>query len=222
MSGFSQILRRDVLLSAGRGTDALTGAFFFALVAALFALSMGGMPDQLLSAAPGVLWVAMLLAALLAQEMIWHRDFEDGTFDHLLLAGVSPFEMVCAKMAAHWIISGLVLTVIAVPVSQILLLPAFSLLTLVPSLLVGSLYLSIFGGLGACLTLGARRPGVLMALIVLPLYVPMLLLGILALSACLSGQDALPSLLGQMALLLVALPPCLLAGSTLLKQHVRS
>jgi len=213
------LLKRDLRLSLGRGAEALTTLFFFALIASLFAFALEG--EALKKASAGIIWVAGALSSLLSLEKIYHRDAEDGTFDLLLHAPVSPLGIMFSKIAAHWLVSGLALTIASVVVSQMLLMPPVVLKTLIPSLLLGTLYMSLLGGLGATLTFGARRPGLLLALLILPLYVPMLIFGVMAADAAFAELTPRSYILFQGAMVFAALPLTALAGAAFLDAHMR-
>lgn len=222
MKIFSILVRRDLRLLVRRSGDSATVLLFFIVVASLFPLALGTEPDVLRRAGPGLIWITALLASLLSLEALYHRDFEDGSLDLMLLSPLPPLCIVLAKMTAHWGMTGLPLLAASMLVAQMFLLPAVFLPGFILSLLAGTFYMSLLGGMGAFLTAGARRPGVLLALVVLPLYVPMLILGVMAASAGLAGNPAKPYLLLQAALLTAALPLALLASSALLKMHLRS
>lgn len=215
------LLRRDLRL-AFRGTEGVAAVFFFAAVTVLFPFALGAKEEVLRAAAPGVVWVAALLSALLSLEAVYHRDFEDGTFDLLLLSPASAAEAVAAKMAAHWAAAGLPLLLAAGVALLMLHVPAGVLGVLLASLGMGTIYMSLLGGLGAALTFGARRPGVLLGLLVLPLFVPMLVLGVMAGEAVLRGAAARPFLLLQGALAVAALPLALGAAAKLVEMQARA
>lgn len=218
MSAYIAIIRRDLRLSLLRGSEGMVTLFFFVLTATLFSIALGGEQGVVGRAAPAILWVSAVLASLLALEGIYHRDAEDGTFDLLMLSPLSPVGIALAKMIAHWIVAGLSLVTISLVVSQMLFLPVQQLGTLIYSLLLGTLYMSLMGGMGAALTFGARRPGLLLALLILPLYVPMLILGVMALEA----PAATPYLLLQCALATAALPLAAWVTAAALKMNMRS
>lgn len=218
MKPYLALIKRDLTLSFLRGSEGMTALFFFIVTAGLFPFTFGGEPDLLRRAAPGVLWISALLASLLSLETLYHRDEEDGTFDLLLLSPASPLGIVLSKMLAHWIVSALPLLLASIPVSQLLLLPIPALTTLFPSLFLGTAYASLLGGMGAILTFGARRPGLLLALLILPLYIPMLILGVSAAEAAV----AKPFLLLQLSLVIAALPLASGAGALFLRMNMRS
>jgi heme exporter protein B len=215
-------LARSLRLHLRRGPEALVTVFFFVMIAALFALSLGGGQDIVARAAPGIIWTAAALAALLALESLYHRDYDDGTFDLVLMSPVSVFAVVAAKMLCHWLLTGLLLLAALLVVAPMLFIPFAQLGVLILSLFCGTLYLSLLGGFGACLTLGSRKPGILLVLLILPLFLPMLLLGVLAVGASLAGMAAKAYVLLQFALLLPALPLAPYAASVCLTMNVRS
>ena len=222
MSPFGAIFKRDLCLNALRGSEGMAGLFFFIVVITFFAFAMNFNPEILQKTAAGVIWIAALLAALLPLESLYHRDADDGTFDLLLSSGAPLLPVLLAKMAAHWIFSGALLLIAAVPVAAMLSLPAHVLPQLLLSLLLGTIYMSLLSGLGAVLTFGSRRPALLHAVLILPLFTPMLILGALAAESALAGAPVRPYLLLQTALLLPALPLAPLAASAFLKMSLRS
>lgn len=217
----SPLIRRDIRLILG-GSEGLSAILFFTVVTALFAFVLGSTPDLLRAAAPAVIWVAALLAALLALEAVYHRDYDDGTFDLLFMSPLSHTGIVAAKMAAHWIVTGLPIVVTGFVVAHMLFLPVEILPALLASLALGTIYLSLLGGLAAVLTLGSRRPGLLLALLILPLFVPMLTLGVLAAEAALAGLPVRAYLLLQLALVVAALPVAPWAAGAFLNMNLRS
>lgn len=216
------IVSRDLRLAWARGAEGAVSLFFFFAVATLFGVALGAEASLLARAAPGILWIAALLSALLSVEAVWHRDFDDQTFELLLVSGIAPWRIVAAKILSHWVLSGLPLVLASVLVGPMLLLPADALSAAVPGLILGTLYMSLLGGLGALLTCGARRPGLLQALLVLPLFVPMLILGVLGLEAALDGRDFGAYLLLQVSLVLAAVALTPAAGAKILTMQARS
>lgn len=171
------IVHRDLLLALRRPSDAATALLFFVVVASLFPLGVGAEPNLLRAIAPGVIWVAALLSSMLSLQRLFAADHADGTLEQLLL-GVSPLGVVAAaKVLAHWLLSGLPLVAIAPLIALQYDLPQPLYGTLALSLLLGTPVLSLIGAIGAALTLGLRGAGVLLALLVLPLYVPVLIMG---------------------------------------------
>lgn len=216
------LLQRDIRLMLAKGSEAIVALGFFVVAISLFPFAFGGSPQMLREGAAGVVWVVALFSALLTLEIIWHRDHEDGTFDLLMLSGISAEKIIIAKMAAHWICFGLPLVIAGTFAVFIFQTNGEHLSVFMTSIFLGSVYMALLGGFGAVLTLGARRPALLMLLLVLPLYIPMLLLGILASDAALASTGAGTYLLLQAALLFAAAPLCVFAAGAMLGLHVRS
>jgi heme exporter protein B len=182
-------LRRDVTISFRSPGDVANPLVFYLIGIALFPLGVGPSPERLAEMAPGVLWVLALLSTLLALDGLFRRDYDDGTLEQLTLHADPLFVGVLAKVAAHWTVTGLPLTLFA-PVGALLLnLDGAAVPTLMVTLLLGTPVLSVIGAVGAALTVGLRRGGLLLALIVLPLYVPVLILGSGAVAAVIDGVD---------------------------------
>jgi heme exporter protein B len=222
MNSYLVMIKRDLRLYLTRGSEGMTALFFFVVTASLFPLALGGEQAVIQRIAPGIIWVSALLASLLSLETLYHRDEEDGTFDLLQFSPVSPLGIAMAKMAAHWIISGLTLVLAGIVVSQMLFMPPSALLVLSASLLLGTLYMSLLGGMGAVMTFGTRRPGLLLALLILPLYIPMLILGVTAVEAALASLPVRPYLLLQLALVVAALPLAPWVTGIFLRMNLRS
>ena len=211
---------RDLRLALRQRSDAGTVVLFFVLVASLFPLAIGPAPNVLLRIAPGVIWVTALLAVLLSLERLFLADFEDGSLELLTLAPTPLSLLVLAKCLAHWLTTGLPV-ILAAPVIAVLYgLEADAFAPLIGAMLLGTPSLSLIGAIGAALTLGARRGGVLVPLLVLPLYVPTLIFGVLAVDAALAELPARPHLLLLGALLLAALPLAPIAAAATLRQAV--
>ncbi|MGE0624660.1 MAG: heme exporter protein CcmB [Pseudomonadales bacterium] len=177
MSLFRAQLRREWLLLVQSSEEVLNPLVFLFLAITLFALATGGGPDTLRAIAPAVIWVLVLLANLLSLEGLFRRDYEDGTLEQLLLKAEPAFLALLAKILVHWVFSGLAMTVLAALAALILYLPGTALGMLLLSLIAGTPALSLIGAVGAALTVGLKRGGVLLALLVLPLYVPVLIFG---------------------------------------------
>lgn len=201
---FSVVLRRDLTLAYRRRADVLTTLFFFVIVVSLFPFGVGPETNQLRVMAPGILWVAALLASMLSLGRLFSFDFLDGTLEQMLL-GAAPLGMiVVAKVLAHWLVSGLPLVIIAPVLGAMFDLPGDQLLVLTISLLIGTPVLSLIGAIGAALTIGLRGGGVLVSLLVLPLYVPVLIFGAGAVGAQAAGIGAQSHLLLLGAFLVVS------------------
>ena len=180
---FLTILRRDLMLALRRKSDLAQVIFFFAVVVTLVPLGVGAETNTLRAIAPGVVWVAALLAALLSLPRMFAADFADGTLEQMLVAAEPLPVIVFAKVIAHWLVTGVPMTVFAALFGVMFDLLLDVTLVLVASLAVGTPILSFIGAIGAALTLGLRAGGVLTSLLVLPLYIPVLIFGSGAASA---------------------------------------
>jgi len=201
-----RLIRRDLLLALRRRAEVANPLLFFVLVCTLFPLGIGPDPAQLAALAPGVLWVVALLACLLASDGVFRGDFDDGSLEQMLLSPASLYLLALAKSVAHWLITGLPLALMAPLLALMLQLPAAAVPALVASLLLGTALLSLIGAIGAGLTVGLRRGGLLLSLIVLPLYIPVLIFGSSAVQAAAAGLGYSGQLAVLGALLALALP----------------
>jgi heme exporter protein B len=203
------VTARDLLIAARRKSDVLTTFFFFVIVVSLFPLGVGPQADTLREIAPGVVWVAALLAAMLSLARMFGSDYADGTLEQLVLTAQPLSLLVLAKVLAHWLTTGLPLMLISPLLGLQFNLPAGALATLTLSLLIGTPALSLIGAVGAALTLGVRGGGALTALLVLPLYVPVLVFGAGAVAASATGMSAAGhlSLLAAMSLAALVFAP---------------
>ncbi len=197
-------LRRDLLLVMRRKSEVLTALFFFVIVSSLFPLGIGPEPALLRKIAPGVLWVGALLATMLGLQRMFAADHADGTLEQMALSPTPLVWLVAGKIAAHWLVSGLPLVLIAPVLGLQFDLDAGALGVLMLALLLGTPLLSLIGAIGAALTLGVRGGGVLLSLLVLPLYVPALIFGAGAVEAHVSGLGAEGHLSLLAALLVLA------------------
>ncbi len=218
MSGFAALLTRDLRLAFRQGGDVANVVAFFALAVMLFPFGVGPDPDLLARIAAGVLWVTALLAALLSLERLFEADYHDGSLETLALMPVPLEIQVLAKCAAHWLTTGLPLTVIAPLLALVLHIDAAGYPALIAALLLGTPVLSLIGAVGAALTLGARRAGVLLSLLVLPLYIPVLIFGVAASEAAALGLESRPHLLLLAALLAGSLALAPWAAAAALRQ----
>jgi heme exporter protein B len=214
---FTAILGRELRLSVRHGADTLAALLFFLLTASLFPLAIGPAPETLGRIAPGIIWVCALLAALLPLDRLFGADFEDGSLDHLLLSGLPAAGIAAAKAAAHWLVTGLPLLLAAAPLAVMLRMPEDAITTLLAGLLPGTMLLSLLGSTGAAIVLGARRGGVLLPLLVLPLTTPVLIFGVAGADAASGGLSPRPHLMLLAAMLAGALPLCPLAAGAALR-----
>ena len=198
------VAHRDLLLALRNRSDVGTALLFFVIVTSLFPLGIGAEPNLLRAVAPGVIWVAALLSSLLSLGRLFAADHADGTLEQILLGAAPLGAVVAAKAFAHWLVSGLPLVLIAplIALQYDLPVPLYGVLAL--SLLLGTPVLSLIGAIGAALTLGLRGGGVLLSLLVLPLYVPVLIIGAGAVEMAAAGLAPAGQLLLLGALLVVA------------------
>jgi heme exporter protein B len=199
------VVRRDLVLAMRRRADVLTTLFFFVMVVSLFPLGVGPEMDMLRKMAPGVLWVAALLASMLSLGRLFSADYLDGTLEQMMLAPQSLSVLVLGKMVSHWMVSGLPLVLMTPVLGLQFDMSVQAIGVLMLSLLLGTPILSMVGAIGAALTLGLRGGGVLLSLLVLPLCIPVLIFGTGAVQAVSSGLNVSSHLSLMGALLVLAL-----------------
>ena len=202
---FRTLVARDLVLAMRRRTDVLTTLFFFVIVVSLFPLGIGPELDTLRLIAPGVFWVAALLASMLALEKLFFVDYQDGALEQMLLVPQPLSILVLGKVLAHWLITGLPLVLLSPLLGLQYDLAAGTIGVLMMTLALGTPALSLIGAIGAALTLGLRGGGVLVSLLVLPLYIPVLIFGAGAVEAEASGLGGAGHLSMLGAILLLAL-----------------
>jgi heme exporter protein B len=209
------IIKRDLLLAMRRQSDVLTTLFFFIIVVSLFPLSVGPEMNMLRTMAPGVVWVAALLASMLSLGRMFSNDYLDGTLEQMLLSPKSLSLLVLGKALAHWLVTGVPLVLMAPVLGIQYDLPVEALFVLTTALLLGTPVLSLIGAIGAALTLGLRGGGVLVSLLVLPLYIPVLIFGAGAVEANMAGVgfDAHLSLISAFLLVSLVFAPWAAASS---------
>ncbi len=212
MSGFFATFRRELRLALRFGGDTAGPLLFLFVTGALFPLAIGPGPSTLGRIAPGVVWVCALLAALLPLERLFAADYEDGSLDLLLVSGVPASLVALAKACAHWLVTGLPLLVGAVPLAVMLRLPDAGLPALALGLALGTASLSLLGTAAAAVVLGARRAGVLLPILVLPLVTPVLIFGAAAADSAAAGLPAQANLLLLGAVFAACVPLCPLAA----------
>lgn len=218
MKRFLCLVGRDLRLALRQGSDATIAVMFFVLTVVLFPFGVGPEVNILARIAAGVIWVGALLASLLSLERLFQNDYEDGSLELLWLSALPLEAVVLAKTLAHWLVTGLPLLVAAPILAVLLNMHAAGLGILVLTLLIGTPILSLIGAIGAALTLGARRGGVLLSLLILPLYIPVLIFGAGAIDAALADLSPRPHLLILGGLLAAALPLAPWAGGAALRQ----
>jgi heme exporter protein B len=205
ISMFRWIVARDLTLAWRRRADVLSTLFFFVIVVSLFPLGIGPETQLLRSIAPGVVWVAALLASMLSLGRVFQNDYQDGTLEQMLLTPQPLYLVVLGKVLAQWLVSEVPLVLIAPLIGVQFDLAPNTLLVLFISLVIGTPILSLIGSIGAALTLGLRGGGVLIALLILPLYVPVLIFGAGAVDASITGMSPQANLYLLGAFLVVSL-----------------
>lgn len=209
------LLVRELTVMLRSRAELVNPLFFFLMVCSLFPLGLGPSPQVLAVMAPGILWIVALLSVLMASDSLFRVDFDDGTLEQALLSPVSLYLLALIKTLSHWLLTGVPLTLLAPILALMLQMPASALLVLVASLAAGSLVLSFIAAIGAALTVGLKRGGVLLSLLVLPLFVPVLIFGSAAVQRAAQGMDGASPLLllVAMALLALSLAPLAIAGA---------
>ena len=200
-TAFVALLRRDFLLAYRRRAELLQPLVFLLVVVTLFPLGVGPSPQLLANIAPGVIWIAALLATVLSLDSLFRSDFEDGTLEQMVLSGQSLALIALARTVAHWLVAGLPIVLLSPLLAMWMNLPDEGLLILIESLAIGTPVLSLIGAIGGALTVSLKRGGQLLSLLVFPLYVPLL---ILATSAVSSAVVDLPYT-GQLGLMIAGL-----------------
>ena len=214
---FLDLLRRDLLLAMRRRSELANPMLFFVMVIVLFPLGVGAEPKLLEQMSSGGVWVAALLAALLTLDSIFRSDFEDGSLEQILI-GAHPVPMlVLAKVIAHWLVTGLPLLLVAPVLATFLGMNPDAIGVLMLSLLLGTPVLSLIGSIGVALTVGLRRGGVILSLLVLPLYVPVLIFGAAAVDAAASGMPVTGQMYIMAAFLVLAVTLAPLAAAAALR-----
>jgi len=186
-TAFVALLRRDFLLAYRRRAELLQPLVFLLVVVTLFPLGVGPSPDLLANIAPGVIWIAALLATVLSLDSLFRSDFEDGTLEQMVLSGQSLALIALARTVAHWLVAGLPIVLLSPLLAMWMNLPDEGLLILIESLAIGTPVLSLIGAIGGALTVSLKRGGQLLSLLVFPLYVPLLILATSAVSSAVVG-----------------------------------
>jgi heme exporter protein B len=202
---FYHVLMRDIRLALRSSHELANPLIFFVLVVSLFPLAVTPTPEALRAMAPGVIWVSALLAVLLSLDRLFKQDYEDGSLDQLMLSPNPLMVLVLAKVLAHWLLTGLPLVLIAPLLGMFLALPSAANEVLVYSLLLGTPVLSLIGAIGVSLTVAVNRGGVLLSLIVLPLYIPILIFGANAVDVAMSDMSVRGQLLFLAAVLALSI-----------------
>ena len=213
--GFSAYLRRDLLLSYRRLGEAASPLIFFLLVSILIPLGVSPDPQRLAELAPGIIWVMALLATLLSTEGLFAADHQDGSLEQMLIAPQLLALPVLGKVTAHWLVTGLPLTLVSPLIGLMLSLPAVATVPMMASLALGTACLSLIGAVGAALTLSLRKGGLLLSILVIPLYIPVIIFGSAAVQTAVDGFNWLGplSVLAAMLCAAIALCPWAIGGA---------
>jgi len=202
---FIYLLRRDLTLAVRNRAEFANPLLFFVLVITLFPLAIGAVPELLERIAPGIIWVAALLAAMLSLDSIFRSDFDDGSLEQLLMSAHPMPVLVLAKVCAHWLVTGVPLLLISPVLAEMLGMPQEAQGTLFLTILIGTPILSLLGSIGVALTVGLPKGGIILSLLVLPLYVPVLIFASSAIGAAAGGLDVSAQIYMLMAFLFVSI-----------------
>ena len=212
-----QIFKRDLLIAYRRRSEIIHPLIFFGLVVSLFPLAIGDDKTVLQKIAPAIIWVTALLATMLSLDNLFRSDFEDGTLEQLALIKYPLALLISAKVTAHWFITGLPLIIITPLLAVLLYLPNEIFSILILTLLLGTPVLSLVGAVGIALTVALRQGGVILSLLILPLYIPVLIFATLALQNSVEGFSAVAQLAMMLAILVLAITLCPFAIAAALK-----
>lgn len=212
---FAAMVRRDLRLAGRRRAELTQPLIFFVVLSALFPMAVRPEPALLLQMGPGVVWVAALLSTFMSLDLLFRSDFDDGALDQMLLSPAPLWWLVLAKVLVHWLLTGLPLLLVSPLLALLYGLPESAYPALFLTLLLGTPVLTLVGGIGTALTVGLRRGGALLALLVLPLYIPVLIFGAQAVAAAGTGAPVLGQLyvLGAMLALALSLAPAAIAAA---------
>ena len=217
---FLYLLQRDLTLAFRKRAEFANPLLFFILVVTLFPLAVGAEPALLARIAPGIIWVAALLAAMLSLDSIFRSDFDDGSLEQLLLSAHPMPVLVLAKVCAHWLVTGLPLLLVSPVLAVMLGMPAKAQAILLLTILIGTPILSLIGSIGVALTVGLPKGGIILSLLVLPLYVPLLIFAASAIEGAAAGMDVSAQLYMLLAFLFLALSLSPLATASALRMSM--
>ncbi len=219
-AAFLAIIRRDLILAFRRRAELANPLFFFVLVVTLFPLGVGAQPKLLQAMAPGVIWVSALLAAMLSLDNLFRSDFDDGSLEQMLLSSHPVTVLVLGKILAHWLVTGLPLLLVAPLLALFLGLHEQALGTLLITLVLGTPVLSLIGAIGVALTVGLRRGGMILSLLVLPLYIPVLIFASNAVDMAATGLPVSAQINILIAILCLAVVLAPLPAAAALKMSI--
>jgi len=217
LSAFVALIKRDLMLSYRHRNELLNPLLFFVIVVTLFPLGTSPEKQLLQTMAPGVIWVAALLAAMLSLDTLFKSDYEDGTLEQIMLSPHSNAVLVLAKIISHWLVTGVPIILMAPLLGMLMFLPGEAIVTLMLTLLLGTPILSLVGAIGMGLTLGLNRGGMLLSLLVLPLYIPVLIFSASAVDASMAGMEIKGQLYFLAALLVLSITLAPMATASALK-----
>ena len=217
LKAYYHLLLRDLRLALRSRHELANPLIFFVLVVTLFPLAVTPTPEALQAMAPGVIWVSALLAVLLSLDRLFKQDYEDGSLDQLMLSPNPLMILVLAKVTAHWLLTGLPLVIVAPLLGMFMSLPTEAVMVLIYSLLLGTPVLSLIGAIGVSLTVAVNRGGVLLSLIILPLYIPIVIFGANAVDVAMDGMSVKGQLYFLAAVLALSLSLAPLATSVALR-----
>jgi len=209
MSIIAATLRRELLIAFRSPGEIINPLMFFVIAVSLFPLGVGANQEFLSEIAAGVIWVTALLAVMLSMDSLFRADYEDGSLEQLLLSPQPLYFVILAKVASHWLVSGLPLVILAPIFASMLSLPAEGILPLMAALLIGTPILTMLGAVGMALTVGLSKSGLLLAVLILPLYIPVLVFGTGVVDSALNSlaTSGLLALLGAILILALCLTP---------------
>jgi len=214
------LLKRDLMLAFRNRAELANPLLFFIIVISLFPLAIGAEPVLLSRIAPGIIWVAALLAAMLSLDSMFRSDFEDGTLEQMLLSAHPVSVLVLAKVCAHWLVTGLPLLLISPMLASMLVLPSEAYGILMLTILIGTPVLSLVGSIGVALTIGLPKGGIILSLLVLPLYVPVLIFSASATEAAAGGFDTTAQISMLLAFLFLSISLSPVATAAALKMSM--
>ena len=209
------VIVRDLRLHLREASEVLNPLVFFAVVVSLFPLGIGPEPEKLGEVAPAVIWIAALLATLMSMDLMFNRDYNDGSLEQMVVSEQPLILLVLGKVVGHWLVSGLPLILVSPVIGLVFYVDTITILIMMLALLLITPILSLLGAIGASLTVGLERGGLLITIIVLPLYVPLLVLGIAMVQSAMVGDSVLGYVYWLLAALLAATslsPPAIAAG----------
>jgi heme exporter protein B len=217
---FIYLLRRDLTLAFRNRAEFANPLLFFILVITLFPLAIGAIPELLERIAPGIIWVAALLAAMLSLDSIFRSDFDDGSLEQLLMSAHPMPVLVLAKVCAHWLVTGLPLLLVSPVLAEMLGMPQEAQGILLLTILIGTPILSLIGSIGVALTVGLPKGGIILSLLVLPLYVPILIFASSAIGGAAGGLDVSAQIYMLLAFLFLAISLSPVAAAAALKMSM--